>query len=38
MKYVGSKNKIGKHIFPILQSLIDKNHIEVYIEPFVGGG
>lgn len=38
MKYVGSKNKIAKHIVPILQSLIDKNHIEVYIEPFVGGG
>lgn len=35
MKYMGSKNRISKHLKPIIESyLIDK---EVYIEPFVGG-
>lgn len=35
MKYLGSKNKISKHLKPIIESyLIDK---DVYIEPFVGG-
>lgn len=35
MKYMGSKNRISKHLKPIIESyLIDK---DVYIEPFVGG-
>ena len=38
MKYVGSKNRISKYIVPILQDCIDKNSIEIYYEPFVGGG
>ena len=37
MKYVGSKNKISKQIAPILQSLIDNNHVNIYYEPFCGG-
>lgn len=37
MKYVGSKNRISKYIVPILQDCIDKNNIEIYYEPFVGG-
>ena len=37
MKYVGSKAKISKFIVPILQEYIDKNNIQTYIEPFVGG-
>ena len=37
MKYMGSKSKIVKFILPILQGLIDKNNISLYIEPFVGG-
>lgn len=37
MKYVGSKNKISKYIIPIIQECIDKNNIETYYEPFVGG-
>ena len=38
MIYQGSKNRLAKYIVPILQSYIDKNKIETYIEPFVGGG
>lgn len=37
MKYIGSKNKLSKELVPIIQSVIDKNSIETYIEPFVGG-
>lgn len=37
MKYMGSKNKISKHIVPIIQSIIDSEDIGTYIEPFVGG-
>ena len=37
MKYMGSKSRIKKYIVPILQEMIDKNNIENYIEPFVGG-
>lgn len=37
MKYVGSKNRISKHIVPIIQSYIDDNNIRSYYEPFVGG-
>jgi len=34
---LGSKNKISKYIVPIIQSYIDKYHINTYVEPFVGG-
>lgn len=37
MKYMGSKSRIAKHIVPIIQSYIDKNNINIYIEPFCGG-
>ena len=37
MKYVGSKNRLSKHIAPIIQSYIDDNNITQYLEPFVGG-
>ena len=38
MKYVGSKARIVKDIAPIIQKCIDDNDIELYVEPFVGGG
>lgn len=38
MKYVGSKARISRHILPIIQGAIDRNGIETYVEPFVGGG
>lgn len=34
MKYMGSKNRIAKHIVPILNKFNDRTF---YIEPFVGG-
>ena len=34
---MGSKSRIAKYIVPIIQSYIDKNNMETYIEPFVGG-
>jgi len=37
VKYVGSKNKLRKELIPIIQSYIDNNNINIYIEPFVGG-
>ena len=37
MVYMGSKSRIAKDIVPIIQKCIDDNHIETYIEPFVGG-
>lgn len=37
MKYMGSKSRIAKDIIPIIQGYIDRNGIETYIEPFVGG-
>ena len=33
MKYVGSKNRLGKDLAPIIQSYIDDNHITNYWEP-----
>lgn len=36
MQYVGSKNRISKHIAPIIESYLDDS-TSVYIEPFVGG-
>lgn len=38
IKYVGSKARIAKDIVPIIQKCIDDNGINVYVEPFVGGG
>lgn len=35
MKYMGSKNRIAKHIVPIINELLDGK--DYYIEPFVGG-
>lgn len=37
IKYMGSKSRITKYIVPIIQSYINENHINTYIEPFVGG-
>lgn len=38
MKYMGSKSRIAKYIVPIIQSAIDNNNVQNYLEPFVGGG
>ena len=35
MKYMGSKNRIAKHILPII--LKDRIENQYYVEPFVGG-
>ena len=37
MKYMGSKARIAKDISTIINDMISKNSIDVYIEPFVGG-
>lgn len=37
MVYMGSKRRLAKDIVPILQGIIDRNKIEKYYEPFVGG-
>ena len=37
MIYMGSKSKCAKYIVPIIQEYINKNNIDTYIEPFVGG-
>ena len=37
MVFMGSKAKYADEIVPILQNIIDKNNIKLYIEPFVGG-
>nr|WP_319571429.1 DNA adenine methylase [uncultured Draconibacterium sp.] len=34
MKYMGSKNRIAKHILPII---LKNRTNELYVEPFVGG-
>lgn len=36
MKFVGSKNKLAKHLAPIIQSYITED-THAYFEPFVGG-
>ena len=36
MKYMGSKNRIAKHILPIILS--ERKNNQWYVEPFVGGG
>lgn len=37
MWYMGSKNRLSKHLVPIIQSYVNKD-VKGYIEPFVGGG
>jgi len=36
MKYLGGKQRLGKHIAPILHILWDSNNCNGYIEPFCG--
>ena len=36
MRYVGSKNRLSKHLVPVIQNCINDN-CKGYIEPFVGG-
>ena len=36
MIYLGSKNRLSKHLAPIIQSYVDKG-CKGYLEPFVGG-
>ena len=38
MKYMGSKNRIAKHILPIMVNEAEKRGITTWVEPFVGGG
>lgn len=38
MKYVGSKNRIAKHILPLMLNYAQKRDITTWVEPFVGGG
>lgn len=37
MKYMGSKNRIAKHLLPIMLAEAEKHGITKWIEPFVGG-
>ena len=37
MKYMGSKNRIAKHILPIMLKEAEKHGITKWVEPFVGG-
>lgn len=37
MKYMGSKNRIAKHLLPIMLAECEKNGITTWVEPFVGG-
>ena len=37
MKYMGSKNRIAKHILPIMIKEANEKGITTYVEPFVGG-
>lgn len=37
MKYVGSKARIAKDISAFLNYIIEKENVDTYIEPFVGG-
>ena len=38
MVYMGSKKRLLKDLQPILQKCINDNGIQLYVEPFVGGG
>lgn len=37
MKYMGSKNRIAKHLLPIMLAEMEKHGITKWVEPFVGG-
>ena len=37
MKYMGSKNRIAKHLLPIMLAECEKHGITTWVEPFVGG-
>ena len=37
MKYMGSKNRIAKHLLPIMLAECEKHGITKWVEPFVGG-
>lgn len=37
MKYMGSKNRIAKHLLPIMLEEANKHGITKWVEPFVGG-
>ena len=37
MKYMGSKNRIAKHLLPIMLAECEKHNINKWVEPFVGG-
>ena len=37
MKYMGSKNRIARHLLPIMLSECEKHGITKWVEPFVGG-
>jgi len=37
MKYMGSKNRIAKHLLPIMVDAAEKAGITTWVEPFVGG-
>ena len=37
MKYMGSKNRIAKHILPIMLNEANEKRITTWVEPFVGG-
>ena len=38
MKYMGSKNRIAKHLLPIMLKEAERHGITKWVEPFVGGG
>lgn len=37
MKYMGSKNRIAKHILPIMLNAAKEHNLTKWVEPFVGG-
>lgn len=37
MKYMGSKNRIAKHILPIMLKEMQDKGYTTWVEPFVGG-
>lgn len=37
MMYMGSKNRIAKHLLPIMLAECEKHNITTWVEPFVGG-
>lgn len=37
MKYMGSKSRVKKYLIPIIQNIIDKNNIKIFVDLFCGG-